>query len=170
MTFGRPDETPDERADRNLADLLQELRVAQTGIQILFAFLLTMPLQARFERLDGWERGTLILAILLCALAMTFLIAPVAMHRVLFARHVKPELVRIGSRLALAGLTCLGLAVVAAVELVLDLVIGRPAALTVAGALAALLLALWGVAPVRLRERVTSERPTDRTDHAPERD
>lgn len=148
MSTERPTETVAERADRNFGDLLQELRVAQTGVQILFAFLLTMPLQSRFEELDDWERGTFIAALLLSAGATVCLIAPVAYHRALFARQMKNQVVRAASRFAILGLALLAMAITCSVNLVLDLVLGRTAALLIAGGLAAVLVLAWAVLPL----------------------
>jgi hypothetical protein len=147
----RPEETEAERADRNFGELLQELRVAQTGVQILFAFLLTMPLQNRFETLDGWERGMYIAALLLSAGATICLIAPVAYHRALFARKLKHQVVLVASRFAVLGLGLLGLAITCAVNLVLDLVLGWRPAVIIAGGLAGLLVLAWVVLPLAKR-------------------
>ena len=162
MSVRRPDETPDERADRNFGDLLQELRVAQTGVQILFAFLLTLPLQSRFETLDSWERHVYVAALLLSASATVFMIAPVAYHRALFARSKKPQVVLVAARFAVVGLSLLGLAICCAVNLVLDLVLGRTAALGSSAALAALLLVTWAVFPLlRRRGDIPGPDPAD---------
>ena len=157
MGDGRPEETEEERADRNFGDLLQELRVAQTGVQILFAFLLTIPLQARFETLNTWQRDVFIAALLFSALATACLIAPVAYHRVLFRQRLKDLIVRSASRFAMAGLVFLGLAIVCSVHLVLDLVLNRTIAFFVAGALGVLLLTLWWLLPLRQRQRRRNE-------------
>jgi uncharacterized protein DUF6328 len=158
MRNDRPKETEAERADRNFGDLLQEIRVAQTGVQILFAFLLTMPLQSRFERLDDWERGTFIAALLLSAGATICLIAPVAYHRALFARQMKRQVVNAASRFAIVGLALLAMAIICAVDLVLDLVLGRRPALIIAAGLALLLILAWVVLPIV--KRVTDD-PAD---------
>jgi hypothetical protein len=147
----RPRETEAERADRNFGDLLQELRVAQTGVQILFAFLLTLPLQSRFEKLDDWEIGTFVAALLLSAGASVCLIAPVAYHRALFARQMKHQVVKAASRFAILGLVLLALAITCAVDLVLDLVLGRTPALFIAAGLAAVLLITWAILPLAKR-------------------
>lgn len=144
----RPGENEDERADRNFNELLQELRVAQTGVQILFGFLLTMPLQARFDRLDSYERTLLVVAVLLLAVATAFLIAPVAWHRALFRHRLKPEIVDAASGFAKAGLTALGLGIVTSMLLMLDLVLPRWAATALGLGLGVLLLSLWAVSPV----------------------
>jgi hypothetical protein len=153
----RPGETEDQRADRNFNDILQELRVAQTGVQILFGFLLTMPLQSRFEQLDAYERGLLVVAVLLLAVATACIIAPVAWHRVLFRHRVKREIVDAGNRFAKLGLSSLGLGIVASLMLMFDLVLPRPLAIAFAAALAALLLGMWALAPVRRRRRTSPE-------------
>jgi hypothetical protein len=158
MSLERPRETAAERADRNFGDLLQELRVAQTGVQILFAFLLTMPLQNRFERLDDWERAVFVTALLLSAGATVCLIAPVAYHRALFAQKMKDQVVKAASRFAVLGLTLLAMAITCAVDLVLDLVLGRTPALFIAGGLAGILALAWAVLPLIKR---FSDDPSD---------
>lgn len=151
MTADRPNESEAERADRNLNELLQELRVGQTGVQILFAFLLTMPLQARFDLLDTWERRMLVAALMLSALSTACLVAPVAHHRVLFRQRRKKEIVDAANRFARAGLVFLLLAICASLQLVLDLVVSRRTSLVLAGAVAVVLVIFWGVLPVRVR-------------------
>jgi hypothetical protein len=166
----RPDETEAERADRNFGDLLQELRVAQTGVQILFAFLLTMPMQARWTTIDAWQRDAYVVSLVCAALATAFIIAPVAYHRVLFRRQMKDHIVRVAARFAAAGLLFLGLAIVASVHLVLDIVLRRSTATVTAGLLAGLLLALWLVLPyialVQRRREDDADAPAQPTDPA----
>src|ERR671928_1748999 len=146
----RPGESEGERADRNFNDILQELRVTQTGVQILFGFLLTMPLQSRFDKLDGYEKGLLVVAVLLLATATACIIAPVAWHRALFRHRLKPEIVDASNVFAKGGLTALGLGIVASMLLMLDLVLPRWLAITLGVAVAVLLLTLWAASPVRL--------------------
>jgi Family of unknown function (DUF6328) len=153
VSTDRPDETEAERADRNFGELLQELRVAQTGVQILFAFLLTMPLQNRFLGFDRWERGMFIAALLLAAGATVCLIAPVAYHRALFARRLKHQVVLVASRFAILGLGLLGLAITTSVDLVLDLVLGFRPALIIATGLASVLIGAWVVLPLVRRAK-----------------
>jgi hypothetical protein len=148
----RPGETEGQRADRNFNDILQELRVAQTGVQILFGFLLTMPLQARFERLDDVEKTLLVVAVLLLACATACIIAPVAWHRALFRHRLKKEIVDASNVFAKCGLTFLGLGISVSLVLMFDLVLPRWAAVTLGVAVAVLLLVLWAVSPV-LRRR-----------------
>ena len=155
--WGRPGETDEQRADRNFIDLLQELRVTQTGVQILFGFLLTLPLQARFGELDRYEKSLLVIAALSLAVATTCIIAPVAWHRALFRHRLKREIVDAANVFAKCGLSALALGVVTAMMLMLDLVVPRWLALTLAVTLAVLILMTWLVAPV-LRRRGLSQR------------
>src|SRR5919107_6173063 len=100
-------EAPLQRADRNFSELLQELRVAQTGVQILFAFLLTLSFMDRFSAIDAFQRGVYVFTLVASAVTAALLIAPVPVHRLLFQRGRKRELVRVGHRFALTGLLSL---------------------------------------------------------------
>jgi hypothetical protein len=148
------DETPAERADRNYNELLQELRVAQTGVQILFAFLLTIPFQQRFgELVDSRLRQEYLLTLLVTAAATALLIAPVTMHRILFRRGLKPVLVTAADRLAKAGLACLASAVLLSVFLIVSVVSANDTAYWFVGGLGVLFILTWLVIPVWLRSR-----------------
>jgi hypothetical protein len=153
-------EAPLQRADRNFAELLQELRVAQTGVQILFAFLLTLSFMDRFAAIDAFQRGVYVFTLVASAVTVALLIAPVAVHRLLFQRGRKRELVRVGHRLALSGLLSLAATMLAGMLLVLDVVVGRVAAVSVIAVLAAVFVALWVGLPLRLRRGEPS--PLDR--------
>jgi hypothetical protein len=153
-------EAPLQRADRNFAELLQELRVAQTGVQILFAFLLTLSFMDRFAAIDAFQRGVYVFTLVASAVTVALLIAPVAVHRLLFQRGRKRELVRVGHRLALSGLLSLAATMLAGMLLVLDVVVGRVAAVSVIAVLAAVFVALWVGLPLRLRRGERS--PLDR--------
>jgi hypothetical protein len=144
-------ETETERLDGNWSTLLQELRVTQTGVQLLTGFLLTLPFQQRFDRLDELMRGVYA-ATVACSVAATLALAtPVAMHRVLFRQHRLKVLVSAAHRLAYAGLVLLGLALVGVTLVVFDVVYGRSAA-TVAGAVALGAFAiLWVTLPLLMR-------------------
>jgi hypothetical protein len=147
-------ETEDERADRNYDELLQELRVSQTGVQILFAFLLTIPFQQRFVQAVGDDLRMVYLATLLAAGASTaFLIAPVSHHRILFRQGRKPHIVRAADRLAKAGLFCLALSMLGAFFLVVSVVSGRDTATWSVVGLGLLFLVTWLLLPLRLRRR-----------------
>ena len=150
-------ETETERLDRNWGDLLQELRVTQTGVQFLTGFLLTLPFQQRFTSLAHDEKVVYLVTVAASVLATGFLVFPVSLHRVLFRRHARAEMVRAAHRSALAGLTLLTVAVVGVVEVVFAVVVG-PAAGWVAAAVAAVaLVGLWAVLPLSLRHRLPAE-------------
>ncbi|MGH8962183.1 MAG: DUF6328 family protein [Jatrophihabitantaceae bacterium] len=149
------DESAAHRLDRNYSELLQELRVAQAGVQILFAFLLSIAFQQRFTTLETYQRGIYLVTLVSAALAAVLLIAPVAVHRLLFAQHRKDEVVAFTARLAVGGLACLALAMTAAVLLIVDVVTNLTAAIAVAAALAATVIVLWAVLPVANRRRHT---------------
>ncbi len=144
------DEGPLRRADRNMLELLQELRVAQTGVQILFAFLLTLSFTDRFGRLDEVQRWTYVATLLLSVLTAGLLVAPAAAHRVTFQQGLKQETVQLGQRLFLVGLVTLALTLTGAVLLVLDVAVGRGFAIPVAGAVGLVLALLWFVLPLPL--------------------
>jgi len=156
------DETEEERLDRNFEDLLQELRVSQNGTQILFAFLLTVPFSSGFKTVTDFERGVYFAALLLAGMSAAMLIAPAAMHRVLFRSGLKKELVFASTRVALGGQALLTIAVSASVLLVGDYLYG-----TVAGVvLAVLMFIFWTtwffVVPLNIRRR-HRHRPEDTT-------
>jgi hypothetical protein len=147
-------ESARERMDRNWNELLQELRVAQTGVQILTAFLLTLPFQPAFNDLPD-SRTYVYVAVLLSAMtSMLLLLTPVALHRALFRRGLKPWLVEAANVITRAGLVLLVAANVGAVWLVMDVVLGVSAASIAAGALASLVTIGWILLPAWvLRER-----------------
>ncbi len=109
MADGR-DETPEQRDDRNLMELLQELRVAGLGVQVLFGFLLSLPFTHGFAKLSHAQRTLFIADLLLAAIATVLLVGPVAYHRIVFRRHLKEPLIRIANGMAIAGLAAVGLA------------------------------------------------------------
>lgn len=144
-------ETPMERLDRNWADLLQELRVVQTGVQLLTGFLLTLPFQARFAQLHQFEENVYLVTVGLAIASTGFLIAPVLIHRILFRRHARKILVTAAHRLALAGTALLGSAIVGVVLLLFDVVRGRAIGIAAAATTLGLLLTLWLAVPWTLR-------------------
>jgi hypothetical protein len=127
-------EDPDERANRELIELLNELRVALPGVQVLFAFLLTIPFTQRFTELDAGDRRIYFMAVLATAAATLCLIAPSAHHRLRFRAGVKEHLLRVANALAIAGLVLLAFAITAATYVV-------------AGALAGAFVLVWFVLP-----------------------
>ncbi|MFE0459824.1 DUF6328 family protein [Kitasatospora sp. NPDC058965] len=144
-------ESPAQRADRNLVELLQELRVIQTGVQIVFAFLLGLAFTSRFPELDDFQRGTYIVTLLLTVLASAVLATPVAIHRALFHRGYKRRIVKVSSRLAVIGLVILAVALNGAVLLVTDVVLSTTAAVAITATTTALFAGLWFVLPWTLR-------------------
>ncbi|GEL23394.1 hypothetical protein PSU4_23480 [Pseudonocardia sulfidoxydans NBRC 16205] len=148
------DETETERLDRNWNDLLQELRVAQTGVQLLTGLLLTVPFQSRFPDLLTHQRVVYLVALGLSITATGLLIAPVLLHRLLFRLHARRPLVAAGQAFAIAGLGTLGFAVVAVVDLIFDVVLGAAAGVIAAACALAVFAALWLVFPMVVRRRV----------------
>jgi O-antigen/teichoic acid export membrane protein len=144
-------ETLDQVLDRNLAELLQELRVAITGVQILFAFLLGLAFTARFASLDRFEVAVYLVALLSTALATIVLIAPVSFHRLVFRRRQKAALVAVADRLLMTGLGVLVVAISSAVLLILDVVAGRWPGLLCGGLTALIGLLTWYVLPLWAR-------------------
>ncbi|MFD7811449.1 DUF6328 family protein [Streptomyces sp. NPDC059785] len=160
-------ETPLERADRNFAELLQELRVTQTGVQILFAFLLTLAFTQRFPSLDTVQRATYVTTLLLAMLAAALFVAPAALHRSLFQENAKAAIVRVSSVLATVGLGVLMLAFTGSVLLVVDVTLDRGAGIAAAAATLVACVALWVVLPRLVRHALrTRGVPTAERDRA----
>lgn len=147
-------ETDDERADRKWNDMLQELRVMQTGAQLLAGFLLTLPFQDRFWDLGRGQQGFYLGLVVLAVLVTVLVLSPVATHRHLAGKHVKPDLVAVSERLLWAVLACLAALVTGIVTFVFDVVVGREAAIGVGVAFAAVSVGALVVLP-RLAERRT---------------
>ncbi|MEW5808109.1 MAG: DUF6328 family protein [Actinomycetota bacterium] len=144
-------ETEIERLDRNWASLLQELRVVQTGVQLLTGFLLTLPFQQRFTVLGDKMQMVYLATVSASVLSTALLIAPVGMHRVLFRRHRLDTLVTAAHRCAYAGLLLLGVAVTGMTIIIFDTVAGLTAAV-IAGVAALLLFAcFWIALPLGMR-------------------
>jgi hypothetical protein len=161
MTGGlRPDETEAERDDRNLAELLQELRVAGLGVQMIFGFLLAIPFASKFAALGTGQRTLYVVTLVLAAVATALLVGPVAYHRLVFRRHLKRHLVGAANVMAILGLAAVGLTVSAAVVLVLSYVAhGLPTVLL--GVFVVCLFAgLWFIFPLT-RHRASAPEPPD---------
>jgi predicted neutral ceramidase superfamily lipid hydrolase len=141
------DETPKERVDRELIELLNELRVALPGVQVLFAFLLTLPFTAGFEQISASDRRVYFAAVVLTALASMFLIAPSAHHRVRFRSKAKEQLLIAAGVYALIGLGLLALAMSASLWLLTDVLYDSVLASWTAGGLGAATLLFWFVVP-----------------------
>ena len=146
-------ERPQEVLDRNVDELLQETRVATAGVQFLFAFLLTLPFTQRFESLTDFSRDVYTVTLLSTACAAIVLIAPVSFHRVLFRQHEKAAVVTFADRALLVGLVLLLVGIASAVLLVLDVVLGRRAAVTGCAAVTLLAAAVWFAVPGIRRAR-----------------
>ena len=140
-------ETEKQRWDRNFADLLQELRVAQTGVQILFAFLLTLPFSNGFPKTTTFQKDVYLVALMSAAAATAMLIAPVAFHRALFRQGRKPELVRYAHRMATGGLGFLLIAMVSSVLLITDFLLSFWPALILTVVAAVWFLTFWAFLP-----------------------
>jgi hypothetical protein len=149
----RRGETETQRLDRNWSDLLQELRVVQTGVQLLTGFLLTLPFQQRFTRLDHTSRDTYLATVAAAVIATAALVAPVSIHRLLFRRHARASMVAISHRCALVGLLMLSLAVCGVVEVITALVLNNRAAVVSTTATAVLFIGAWLLLPLELRRR-----------------
>jgi uncharacterized protein DUF6328 len=148
-------ETQLERCDRNLVELMQEVRVVQTGVQVLFAFLLTAPLAARFPAMSDFQQLTYFGTLLSAGVAAVLLIAPTAYHRILFRLGDKEHLVDVANRFTLAGLTFVAVSMVGALLLVTDLLFDATAVVAGTTALAALgCLVFWCLAPLARRARI----------------
>jgi MFS family permease len=146
------DESPNQRMDRNWIELLQELRVTQMGVQILGGFLLTLAFQARFEDLDGFQRGLYVGLVVFAATTILAGMAPVYLHRALFRMGLKPSIVTFGHAAVLAQLVSVATIVVGTMLLVLDVTVGLRPAIAAAAALTCFLIAV-ALAPVVIRRR-----------------
>ena len=147
-----PSETEEKlRLDRNLAELLQELRLAIPGVTVLFGFLLALPFQGRFPEVTPFQESVYFVTLLLTALSAILLISPTAYHRLTFRHRMKEHLVPLANRLAIAGLVSLGLAVTGAVVLVTDFLYGPVVTILAGGGCGVLFLLLWILLPIAAR-------------------
>jgi Family of unknown function (DUF6328) len=155
------DESDAERLDRNLGELLQELRVALPGVQVLFAFLLAVPFQQGFSEITGFQEKVYFATLLLTAASAALLISPSAYHRMTFRMQRKDDLVFLANRMAIAGLALLALAMTGAIVLITDLLFGAVATIVTGGLALAMFVVLWAALPLRRRGRLKQEvRPT----------
>jgi predicted neutral ceramidase superfamily lipid hydrolase len=163
------DESPDseessaERANRELIELLNELRVALPGVQVLFAFLLTVPFSQRFDQLDATDRRVYYLAVVTTAAATLFLIAPTAHHRLRFRSGIKEQLLHVANVLALIGVAFLAVAMTIVTYLITDMLYDASAATVAAACLAGAFVLVWFAAPLLYRPQPTppSSSPND---------
>jgi hypothetical protein len=147
------DETEKERLDRNLNELLQELRVALPGVQVLFAFLLTVPFQQGFQKATSFQKEVYGVTLLLTALASALLMAPSAYHRLEFRQDDKKHIVYMANRLSIIGFAVLAAAMTCAVLLVTDYLYSSSTSLIATIGAACVLYGLWYVAPLTRRVR-----------------
>ena len=147
------DETEGQRLDRNFNEQLQELRIAQAGVQILFAFLLTIPFQQRFTTLTDLQRDIYVVTLVSIAISTLVFMTPVAMHRMLFREGLKDFVVRHTDTLIGTGLLFLVVGIIGGVVLVLDVLLSHTTALWIGGGLTLLATALWLVLPLTQRRR-----------------
>lgn len=140
-----------ERDDRNIAELIQELRVVSLGVQVLFGFLLSLPFTVRFSRLGTGQRDLYLASLVLSAVATVLLLGPVAYHRMVFRRGLKETLVRYANVMAILGLLAVGAAVLTAVLLVTSVVAGMVLAGLITSAMAGMLAVLWFALPLTRR-------------------
>jgi hypothetical protein len=152
------EETEDERLDRNLGELLQELRVALPGVQVLFAFLLAVPFQRNFVDISPFEEKVYFATLLCTAVSAALLIAPTAYHRMTFHFQQKRWLVFVANRMVIAGLGFLALAMTGAVMLITDVLFGGAATVAFTAGTAAMFVVLWWLLPLRRRLSLTRDR------------
>jgi hypothetical protein len=145
-------ESEAERDDRNLAELIQELRVVSLGVQVLFGFLLSLPFTVRFVSLHGWQRDLYLASLALSAVATVLLLGPVAYHRLVFRRGLKEPLVKYASLMAVLGLSAVGAAVLTAVLLVTSYVAGALTAALITALVGCMLVGLWFALPLARRD------------------
>jgi hypothetical protein len=144
-----------ERENRRMIELLQELRVALVGVQVMFAFLLTVPFTQRFAQVTELQRMTYFVTLLCAAAASAFLIAPTAQHRMLWRRHEKHDLIVVGNKLTLVGLAFVAAAMTGVILLITDVLFRTPTVVIVTAGSAALFVSLWYLYP--LARRLTGE-------------
>jgi len=161
-------ETVDQVLDRNLNELLQELRVAFTGVQILFAFLLSLAFTQRFEELDAFDLAVYTTTLMTTALATLVLIAPVSFHRLVFRRRQKAALVIVADRLLIVGLALLIAAISSAVLLILDVALGRWPAVVGSSLTALVGVLTWYVLPLAIRRSGHGVAPQHQHAHRPD--
>jgi len=149
----RDDETPKERADRELIELLNELRVVLPGVTVLLAFLLAVPFANGWKRVTPFQRDVFIVAFLAAAVSVVVLTAPSSLHRLRFRQGDKTEIVMVGNWLTIAGIAVSAVALGAVVLLVIDSVVSLTAAIVATALLLVVLVALWYVLPLAVARR-----------------
>jgi len=149
------DETEEERLDRNLGELLQELRVALPGVQVLFAFLLAVPFQQGFQEVTQFQKDVYFATLILASLSATMLISPSAYHRITFRYQQKRRLVYYANRFAIVGLALLALAMTGAILLITDVLFSTAAAAVTAALALCVFGFFWFVLPLQRRLKLS---------------
>jgi hypothetical protein len=149
--YVRPNENEGERLDRHWNELLQELRLAQTGTQILFAFLLSIAFTNRFQDADWYTHMIFACTLVASALAMGLFLAPVSFHRIVFQRHLRDRMIPLAGRMATGGLILLLMAICGGVLLALDVVVSRPTAFIIVGLVLVWFITFWYILPTWIR-------------------
>lgn len=142
-------ESRDQQLARNVSELLQELRVAQAGVQFLFGFLLAVAFTEHYARASGFEQVVHLIAVAFATAAVALLTAPAAWHRLLFRQGQRPEILRVANVLTVAGLACLAVAMTATVLLLFKVVAGPVVATVFAVVFGLMFLVLWFLWPLR---------------------
>jgi hypothetical protein len=155
--YSRPDEDAGERLDRQWNELLQELRLAQTGTQILFAFLLSIAFQNRFQDADAFTHSTYAVTLIASALAVGLFLAPVSFHRIVYRHKLRDRMLPIANRMAIGGLVFLVLAMAGGVLLALDVVLPRAIAALVVALVLLWFAVFWYAVPAWVRRASASE-------------
>ena len=150
------EETEEERLDRNLSELLQELRVALPGVQVLFAFLLAVPFQQGFADITAFQRGAYFGTLICTAIAAVMLISPTAYHRLTFRYQQKRKLVFYANRFSIIGLIFLALAMTGAIMLITDVLFGSTATIAVSAATVLVFGTFWFGLPLQRRFRLAA--------------
>ena len=145
----RTGENGHERQARELAELLQELRVVLPGVQVLFAFLLTVPFSARFDIVTPVQQAVFFATLVCTALSAGLLLAPSAHHRLLWRRRTRERRLRVANRLAIAGMLLLVLAMVGVMFVITDVLFGSTAAAIATAAISGFFTYVWFVMPIR---------------------
>lgn len=151
------EETEQERLDRNLNEMLQELRVVIPGVQVLFAFLLTVPFQQNFTKINDFQRDVYFATLICTAISAILLMSPTAYHRLTFRYQQKRKLVFYSNRFAIIGLTFLAAAMTGALLLVTDVLFSTTTSVIVTGLTIAAFLVLWYALPLRRRFSLKAE-------------
>ena len=157
MDVSPRDEEEWQRLDRNLDELLQELRIALPGVQVLFAFLLAVPFQRRFSEVTDFQESLYFVTLLLAASSMFFLMAPTAFHRLTFRKQQKERILLLSNRLSIAGLATLSIAVIGALTLITDFLYSSTATVLVAAGSTIVAFLCWFLLPVMIRFKVRND-------------